>query len=132
MATRKSTSRLVILGVAAALAIAATPATADERGRRHSHHDGLVLLSPLPHLRRQLLPPLPLLAPQLRRPLLPPLRVEPWHQRTWTRTWNNYEFYGPRRHTRGDDRRFPGPQERRRQSQRGEHRGHSEQGNRWR
>jgi hypothetical protein len=63
--------------------------------------------------------------PVLRRSLVPPLRVAP-------RIWNGYESYGPHRHTRGEQRRFAGPEQERRNGRHGERRGHVEYRDRWR
>ena len=117
MATTTSISRLAIAVVATALAIAASPAAAHEwkRGR-----------AVLPHLGGVVLPP------------LPPLRVELWRERARIRTWGGHEVCGPRRYDRRFDRRFAGPEERRRPNRYGAHRGdnerrrHGEHGDRWR
>src|SRR5208337_2103169 len=61
-------------------------------------------LPPLPPLLPLLsLPSVPHLVTHLLRSLVPPLLVAP-------QTWSGQECYGPRRYTRGEDRRFAGPQ----------------------
>jgi len=119
MARMTNTSRLAIVAVAAALAMAASPVAAQEWERSNARYDGAVVLPslpappalpglpalpvppPLPALPALPAPPallaLPYVVPHLLRSLVSSLRVAP-------QIWSDQEYYGPRPCIRGEGR----------------------------
>ena len=116
MARMTNTSRLAIVVVAAALAMAASPVAAQEWERSNARYDGAVVLPSPPALPPlPALPALPALPPLPALPGLPPLPALPYvvphllrslvsSLRVAPQIWSDQEYYGPRRYIRGEER----------------------------